>query len=78
VIERARVILDKLEQGEREGDTSQKSFIDDLPLFSATPAQPAPKQSDTLSDKLDDIHPDELTPKDALALLYELKDLSRS
>ena len=78
VIERARIILDKLEQGEREGDTSQKPFIDDLPLFSATPAQPAPKQADALSDKLDDIHPDELTPKDALALLYELKDLSRS
>mgnify|MGYP006897244562 CR=1 FL=1 len=49
-------------------------LIDDLPLFSATPVQ-APKQakSSVLETKLDDIHPDDLTPKDALGLLYELK-----
>ena len=78
VIERARVVLDQLEQGEREGGTRQKALIDDLPLFSATPA-PAPKVQNTgVEARLETISPDELTPREALQLLYELKDLTRS
>jgi DNA mismatch repair protein MutS len=41
VIARARVVLDALESGERQGGATQKTLIDDLPLFSATPP-PAP------------------------------------
>ena len=33
VVARARVVLDALEKGEREGGTAQKALIDDLPLF---------------------------------------------
>ncbi len=40
VVERARIVLEALEKGEREG-SGQKALIDDLPLFAATPA-PAP------------------------------------
>ena len=72
VIARARVVLDALEKGEREG--SAKAVIDDLPLFSATPA-PAPvkaKESE-VEGALADVFPDELTPREALAVLYELK-----
>lgn len=79
VVERARVVLDALEKGEREGATNPKALIDDLPLFAATPA-PAPetKKASQVDARLEDILPDELTPREALQLLYELKDLSRS
>lgn len=78
VVARARVVLEMLEQGEREGKVGQKALIDDLPLFSTTPApvQVQIKASE-VETRLRDIMPDELTPKDALALLYELKDLER-
>ncbi|MGZ2255712.1 DNA mismatch repair protein MutS [Roseobacter sp. A03A-229] len=79
VIARARIVLDALEKGEREGGATQKTLIDDLPLFSATsaPTPPALKTSevDTL---LKDIHPDELTPRQALDALYKLKDAAKS
>ena len=46
VIERARVVLEALEKGEREGGARQKALIDDLPLFSVTPTKAEPKKSD--------------------------------
>ncbi len=33
VVERARVVLEQLEKGEREGGKRQLALIDDLPLF---------------------------------------------
>lgn len=78
VISRAQVVLDALEKGEREGARGQKAIIDDLPLFSAVSSAPAPAksaQTNPLKEKLAGIHPDELSPRDALALLYELKTL---
>ncbi len=76
VVERARIVLEMLEKGEREGKVGQKALIDDLPLFSTTPA-PAPVQikDSKIETRLRAIMPDDLTPKDALALLYELKTL---
>jgi DNA mismatch repair protein MutS len=76
VIERAKVVLEALEKGEREGG-SQKALIDDLPLFRAAPVQApkaAPKES-RAEARLRDIHPDELTPMEALRLIYEIKGL---
>jgi DNA mismatch repair protein MutS len=76
VVERARVILEQLEKDSREGN--QTSMIDDLPLFSVTAtAPPAPIYSPAL-DLLNDAHPDELTPLQALDLLYKLKEAARS
>ena len=76
VIDRAKVVLEALEKGEREGGTRQKALIDDLPLFAATPSAPRPKaMPSAVEDRLKTILPDELTPKDALALLYELRAL---
>jgi DNA mismatch repair protein MutS len=40
VIERAKVVLEALERGEREGGTRRHMLIDDLPLFSAAPVTP--------------------------------------
>ena len=78
MVERARIVLDALEKGEREGG-GQKAVIDDLPLFSAAPPPPPiqTKQSPAI-DLLNDIHPDDLSPKDALNLIYKLKEASQT
>ncbi len=79
VVERARVVLEALEKGDREGGGKAETLIDDLPLFSATPAPISqPTKPSEVEDRLKDILPDELTPKDALALIYELRDLLKS
>ncbi|MBR9841587.1 MAG: DNA mismatch repair protein MutS, partial [Rhodobacteraceae bacterium] len=72
VVERARVVLEALEKGEREG-SGQKALIDDLPLFAATPAPAAAKGPSEVEEMLDGILPDDLTPREALQVLYELK-----
>ena len=78
VVERARIVLDALEKGEREGGARKTTLIDDLPLFSATPAlPPAVVKPSVLEDRMAEIHPDELSPRDALNLIYELKSLSK-
>ena len=74
VIDRARVVLEALEKGEREGGGTRTALIDDLPLFAATPAPPPPAAS-AVEEKLAAVHPDDLTAKAALDLLYELKSL---
>lgn len=80
VIDRARVVLEALEKGEREGGATQKALIDDLPLFAASPAPVAPMPAATSPalEKLNDILPDDLSPKEALNLLYELKELAQN
>ncbi len=80
VVDRARVILDQLEAGDREGKRDASAMIDDLPLFSVpqqTLPQPRPAVAAELDERVAAILPDELTPREALQLLYELKDLSR-
>jgi DNA mismatch repair protein MutS len=76
VIARAHQVLDALEKGEREGG-NRKAIIDDLPLFAAAPVTPASpaKGPSALEERLGAVHPDELTAREALALLYELKDM---
>ena len=77
VVERARVVLDALEKGAREGAAGKTALIDDLPLFAATPARapaPAPRAS-AVEERLRALHPDEITAREALALIYELKSL---
>ncbi|MEM9476592.1 MAG: DNA mismatch repair protein MutS [Pseudomonadota bacterium] len=78
VIERARQVLDLLEKSAREGGSGAKALVDDLPLFSAMPVQSAPAMPtgpSPLDAALTDIHPDEMTPREALEALYRLKDL---
>ena len=75
VIDRARTVLEALEKGEREGGQKQ-AVIDDLPLFRAAPpqaAKPAPKGPSPVEQALRDLHPDEMTPREALAALYDLR-----
>ena len=75
VVARARDVLDMLEKGSREGGGA-KIQIDDLPLFAAAPPpQPKPAVGPSpVEDLLSDIHPDDLTPREALEALYRLKE----
>ncbi|MDE3026770.1 MAG: DNA mismatch repair protein MutS [Paracoccaceae bacterium] len=73
VVDRARVVLEALEKGEREGGTKRQSLIDDLPLFSAAPAVPrATAKTSEVEARLAGIQPDELTPLEALRIVYDL------
>jgi DNA mismatch repair protein MutS len=66
-------VLRALEEG-REGH-KPLARIDDLPLFSASaPAAAAAKEPSAVEEELRAISPDALTPKQALDLLYMLKD----
>ncbi len=69
VISRARKILARLEAGDRRAPLEKT--IDDLPLFSRPP--PPSAAPDALREALNAIDPDSLSPREALAALYELK-----
>jgi len=72
VIDRAEEVLGTLEQGEQSGALAR--LADDLPLFSATVARTASPSGPTpLEEAFAGINPDELTPRDALELIYRLK-----
>jgi DNA mismatch repair protein MutS len=75
VIERARHVLAQLEAEDRSSRARQ--LIDDLPLFAARPASmPAPPRDAALAalvEALAALHPDEMSPRDALEALYALK-----
>jgi DNA mismatch repair protein MutS len=74
VVERAESVLETLEQGEQAGALAR--LADDLPLFSATVKQTAPdKGPSELEQALAAVNPDELSPKEALELLYRLRRL---
>ena len=75
VIARAKSVLAKLEAQDR--GQGAKVLIDDLPLFaipSRAAAEPAPPtEAEALIAALAAIHPDELSPREALEALYALK-----
>jgi DNA mismatch repair protein MutS len=77
VVERAQTVLRALEEGEREGP-ERSTLIDDLPLFSARPQPPpaAPSATHPIEARLCDVNPDDLSPREALDLVYALKALS--
>ncbi len=77
VVARARDVLEKLEAGAREGAGAAQVLAQELPLFAARPAPAAPvrPRCSAIETRLREIHPDRLSPRDALELVYELKDL---
>ena len=70
VIERAKVVLAELEADER---TIKHKGFEDLPLFQATRPAPPGLPCDELVAALEALHPDELSPREALEALYALK-----
>ncbi len=79
VVARARALLAELEAGARAAPVQK--MIDDLPLFAPLLNQPAPSPAvpapDLLREALAATDPDELTPREALERLYEIKRLAR-
>jgi DNA mismatch repair protein MutS len=77
VVARAEEVLAALEKGEQSGAVTR--LADDLPLFAAAPTRPAGGGARSVESEVDKalaaINPDELTPKQALELLYELRRL---
>jgi DNA mismatch repair protein MutS len=72
VINRATEVLEKLENNDQGGKT--QTLIDELPLFNISPSNLVkPDTTSSVEMELKSIHPDELTPKDALSLIYKLK-----
>ena len=76
VIDRARLILEELEAQDRQNPIEK--MVDDLPLFSlhvpaAIPQAPA---QDAVREYLATLDPDQLTPREALDALYQLKSRS--
>ncbi len=76
VISRAKVILEKI-----ESEQNVKNKISDLPLFGEGPfssksdeiSTSQEKQKSYIEERIEAIRPDELTPKAALEVIYELK-----
>jgi DNA mismatch repair protein MutS len=73
VIARATEVLEKLEQSDKF--SAHKSLPDDLPLFSAARPHAYESRASEVEKRLSSIAPDELSPRDALVLVYELKSL---
>ena len=75
VIARAKSVLAKLEAQDR-GQTA-RALADDLPLFavpSRAAAEPAPpSEAEQLMEAVKALHPDEMSPREALEALYALK-----
>ncbi|MEE2526677.1 DNA mismatch repair protein MutS [Hyphobacterium sp. HN65] len=69
-IARAKTILERL-----ESEDAPSAALAELPLFSATPMAQESKPS-LVSERLKRVVPDELSPRDALECLYELKRLA--
>jgi DNA mismatch repair protein MutS len=73
VVARAQTILAELEAGERKRPVA---LIDDLPLFAAAPPPHTPPSRDGLRDALAGLNPDDMSPREALESLYELRRLA--
>jgi DNA mismatch repair protein MutS len=75
VIARAKSVLAKLEAQDR-GQTA-RALVDDLPLFavpSRAAAEPAPpSEAEKLVEAVQALHPDEMSPREALEALYALR-----
>ncbi len=79
VVDRADQVLKLLEQTDQRAGSAANA-LDDLPLFAnSRPADPVAAQpSASAADRLlSETNPDELSPREALELLYRLKDANR-
>ena len=73
VIARANQVLDLLNKGEH-GGAALTRLADDLPLFQSAP-KPASRKPSAVEERLADLNPDDLSAREALDVLYDLKTL---
>jgi DNA mismatch repair protein MutS len=76
VIRRAEQVLERLERSELSA--GRRELVDELPLFSAALQQEEGQEESVLSaieHRLRAIAPDELSPRQALDLIYELRSV---
>lgn len=76
VIARANEVLELLNSDTKTNPA--KRLNEDLPLFSATPKPEAQAKPSEVETRLKDIDPDTLSAKEALDILYALKDLANN
>ncbi|WP_404864602.1 DNA mismatch repair protein MutS [Georhizobium sp. MAB10] len=80
VVARARDVLAQLEENDRKSPAA--NLVDDLPLFAASMRQTKPESAalpsalSGLAIELAAVNPDELSPREALEVLYRLKSLA--
>ncbi len=76
VLKRAQEVLHALERG--DSGRRAKTMVDELPLFAAAaPAAQALPQTSEVEARLKNVNVDELSPRAALQLLYDLKSLTK-
>ncbi len=76
VVARAEEVLEKMEQGDQSSAVTK--LADDLPLFAVAMEQAAPARDagpSPVEEALAEANPDDMTPRDALELVYRLKGL---
>lgn len=74
VVNRARDVLTQLEESDRQNPAQQ--LVDDLPLFSAhmdVKTDGAAIKESEIEKLLQNINPDDMSPREALETLYDLK-----
>ena len=79
VISRAKLVLDNLEKGEKS--KTIENLSDDLPLFQNVENKEVGLQispNEKLISHLADVNVDDLTPREALEIVYTLKELADS
>ena len=79
VISRAKLVLDNLEKGEKS--KTIENLSDDLPLFQNVENKevgPQISANEKLISHLADVNVDDLTPREALEIVYTLKELADS
>ena len=72
VVARAKSVLEKLEK-----EKTSSASLGDLPLFAAVQPAPEPAGPSELDLAMKAINPDDLTPREALEVLYRLKGLAQ-
>ena len=80
VITRAGQVLKKLEKDNQK--QNENSLENDLPLFTFAAAsaalKPEPETKSPLEEVIDNVEPNDITAREALDIIYELKTLRRN
>ena len=77
VVQRAEEVLHLLEEGKVHNHEGLEKLVSDLPLFSAATDTGSKADYSALAAALENVSPDELSPREALEMVYHLKELAQ-